>query len=225
MRYSVVPLLLSASLLPAAAQTLPLGRSEPGFQQPSRAPGVDYVVPTEAEIKATLDRVRDYFVRSTPYHIIDTETGKVITDFSKPVKTAGVDNRAGQFNDWDYPIGVVLAGMLQISDVTGDNSYRDYTLKNFDFIFDHQEYFRKQAVQFGPQALGYRRLLNMAALDDCGAIGAALVKAYAKKQDPRYRATIDVVADYITHKQMRLPDGTLARRVRNRCRCGSMTHI
>jgi rhamnogalacturonyl hydrolase YesR len=51
----------------------------------------------------------------------------------------------------------------------------------------------------------------MAALDDCGAIGAALIKAYAKKPDPRYRATIDAVAEYIAHKQMRLPDGTLAR--------------
>jgi unsaturated rhamnogalacturonyl hydrolase len=204
-------MVLAACLLPAAAQTPPLGRSEPSFQQPSRAPGVDYVVPTEAEIKATLDRIRDYFVRSTTYHIIDTQTGRTITDFSQPIKTAGVDNRSGQFNDWDYPIGVALAGMLHISDVTGDTSFRDYTLKNFDFIFDHLDYFKRQAAQFGPQANGYRRLLNMAALDDCGAIGAALIKAYARKPDPRYRATIDVVADYISHKQMRLPDGTLAR--------------
>ena len=108
-------------------------------------------------------------------------------------------------------MGVVLAGMLHVADVTGDTSYRDYTLKNFDFIFDHLDYFRKQAAQFGPQANGYRRLLHMAALDDCGAIGAALIKAYARKPDPRYRATIDAIADYIAHKQMRLPDGTLAR--------------
>lgn len=211
MRYSVVPLALAVCSFPSAAQTPPLGRGEPSFQQPSRAPGVDYVVPTEAEIKATLDRIRDYFVRSTTYRIIDTQTGNTIADFSQPIKTAAVDSRSGQFNDWDYPIGVALAGMLQIGDVTGDTSYRDYTLKNFDFIFDHLDYFKKQAAQFGPQANGYRRLLNMAALDDCGAIGAALIKAYAKKPDPRYRATIDAVADYITHKQMRLPDGTLAR--------------
>ena len=170
-------------------------------------PGVDYAVPTEAEIKATLDRVRDYFVRSTTYRVVDSQTGSAITDFSKPVKTASIET----MNDWDYPIGVALAGMLQIADVTGDHSYRDYTLKNFDFIFDHLDYFRKQADQFGPQANGYRRLIHMAALDDCGAIGAALIKAYAKKQDPRYRSTIDQIADYVGHKQMRLPDGTLAR--------------
>src|SRR5436309_1135999 len=113
-RCLAVPVALAACVMAAGAQTPALGRSEPGFQQPSRAPGVDYVVPTEGEIKGTLDRIRDYFVRSTPYRIIDTQTGQPITDFSNPVKNAGVDNRAGQFNDWDYPIGVALAGMLQI---------------------------------------------------------------------------------------------------------------
>jgi rhamnogalacturonyl hydrolase YesR len=207
MRYFVVPLALLAGFLPAAAQTPALGKSDPTFTLPSRPAGVDYTVPTEAEIKATLDGVRDYFVRSTTYQVTDTATKRVITDFSQPVKTAAI----GEFNDWDYPIGVALAGMLHVFDVTGDASYRDYTLKNFDFIFDHLEYFKKQAAQFGPQANGYRRLIHMAALDDCGAIGAALIKAYARKPDPRYRATIDAVADYVSHQQMRLPDGTLAR--------------
>jgi rhamnogalacturonyl hydrolase YesR len=175
--------------------------------QPSVPPGVDYAVPTEAEIKATLDRIRDYFVQSTTYRVVDSQTGRAITDFSAPIKTAAVE----PFNDWDYPIGVALAGMLHVSDVTGDATYRDYPLRNFDFIFDHLDYFRRQAAQFGPQPNGYRRLLNMSALDDCGAIGAALIKAYARKPDPRYRAVIDQIADYIAHKQMRLPDGTLAR--------------
>src|SRR3978361_205339 len=141
LRYSAVPLLFSA----LHSQTLPLGRGEPSFQQPSRAPGVDYVLPSEAEVKATLDRVRDYFVRSTAYRIIDTATGQPITDFSKPIKTAALDVLAGPFNEWDYPIGVIRAGMLHIADVTGDNSYRDYTLKNFDFMFEHQKYFEQQA--------------------------------------------------------------------------------
>ncbi len=52
----------------------------------------------------------------------------------------------------------------------------------------------------------------MRELDDCGAIGAALIKAWHKKADPRYRAAIDVVADFIAHKMTRLPDGTLARK-------------
>jgi rhamnogalacturonyl hydrolase YesR len=188
-----------------------LGKSDPSFSQPSRAPGVDYVLPAESEIKATLDRIRDYFVRSTPYRIIDTQTGKEITDLSQPTKTAGIDNRGGQFNDWDYPMGVTLAAMLHVSAVTGDASYGAYTFKNFNFLFDHLDYFRKQEELFGAQSHGLHRLLEFRQLDDCGAIGAALIKAHRQKPDARYRATIDRVAGHIAHQQFRLPDGTLGR--------------
>ena len=189
----------------------PVGRADPSFSQPSLAPGVNYTVPTEAEIKAVLDRVRDHFVRSTPYHIIDTATGLPITELSVPTKTAGIDNRKGEFNDWTYPMGVVLSGMLQVSEVTGDPSYLDYAVKNFDFIFRHLPYFRAQAKAFGPQSYGYRRLIEMRELDDCGAIGAALVKLNAKKPDPRYKEGIDLASAHIVTRQFRLPDGTLAR--------------
>ena len=202
---------LAALVVASALYAQPLGRSEPSFSQPSLAPGVDYAVPSEAGIKAKLDAVLDYFQRSTPYRIIDTETGREIVDFAHPTKTAGLDMRPGQFNDWDYPMGVALAAMLQVADVTGDQRFQQYALRNFDFIFDHLDYFRKQVAEFGPPSHGFRQLLDTRALDDCGAIGAALVKAYARKPDPRYRAAIDASAGFISHKMMRMPDGTLAR--------------
>ena len=187
------------------------GRADPAFSQPSIAPGLDYTVPTEAEIKAALDRIRDHFVRSTPYRIIDTATGEPISDFSKPVRTAGVDNRNGEFNDWSYSMGVVLAAMLQVTEVTGDTTFQDYTFRNFDFIFTHLPYFKEQAKAFGPQGRGYGRLLDMRELDHCGAIGAALIKANATRPDPRYKEGIDLAAAHILTRQLRLPDGTLAR--------------
>ena len=218
---TLLAVLIGATGLPAAqgggglagqaAQPQRPGRSDPAFSQPSLATGVDYTVPTEGEIKAVLDRIRDHFVRSTPYRIIDSATGATITEFSTPIKTAGVDNRSGEFNDWTYSMGVVLAGMLLVTDVTGDQSFQAYTFKNFDFIFDHLDYFRRQASQFGPQPAGYRRMMEMRELDDCGAIGAALVKAHARRQDARYREGIALVNEHITKRQMRLPDGTLAR--------------
>jgi rhamnogalacturonyl hydrolase YesR len=187
------------------------GRSDPAFSQPSLAAGVDYTVPTEAEIKIVLDRIREHFVRSTPYQIIDTATGQPITDLSKPTKTAGIDTRNGEFNDWSYSMGVVLAAMLHVTDVTGDTSFQDYATRNFDFIFEHLPYFRRQAKEFGPQNRGYGRLIDMRELDHCGAIGAALIKTYARKPDPRYKEGIDLAATHILTKQLRLPDGTLAR--------------
>jgi unsaturated rhamnogalacturonyl hydrolase len=187
------------------------GRSEPAFQWPSIAPGVDYTLPTEAEIKAPLDRVRGLFERSTAYRVIDTETGQPITDFKTPTKTAGIDTREGEFNDWTYSMGVTLAAMLHAADVTGDQAFAQYTRRNFQFIFAHLEFFRAQAKQFGPQPAGLRRLMEFHELDDCGAIGAALIKLYKRDRDPRYRAVIDLIADFVSTKMQRMPDGTLSR--------------
>lgn len=201
-----------AAQAPAAADAVATkGRSEPSFTQPSLAPGVDYTLPAEADVKAVLDRIREHFERSTPYGVIDTETGAPITDVGKPKKSAGIDTRKGEFLDWTYSMGVVLAGMIQATEVTGDPRFAAYTQRNFDFIFDHLPYFRAQAKEFGPQKDGYRRLLDMRELDDCGSIGAALVRAYARKKDPRYREGIDLVAEHVTKRQPRLPDGTLCR--------------
>lgn len=44
----------------------------------------------------------------------------------------------------------------------------------------------------------------MAALDHCGAIGAALIKIQKRYPDPRFREWIDTIADYIYNKQYRL---------------------
>jgi rhamnogalacturonyl hydrolase YesR len=207
---------LTAWIVAATAAAQPAappapGRSDPAFSQPSLAAGVDYTVPSSDEIKLVLDRILDHFVRSTTYQVIDTATGKPITDLTTPIKTAGVDTRKGEFNDWNYSIGVALAAMLQVSDVTGDPRYAVYTSKSFDFIFAHLDYFRRQAAQFGIQPNGLRRLQEFRELDDCGAIGAALVKAYARTPDPRFKPVIDRVDEHISRRQLRLADGTLAR--------------
>ena len=85
-----------------------------------------------------------------------------ITDFTTPIKTAAVDTSKAEFNDyWNYPFGVVLAGMLQVSDVTGDARYGDYVTKSLDFVFTHYDYFQRQAAQFGAQPGGLRRMVGL----------------------------------------------------------------
>jgi rhamnogalacturonyl hydrolase YesR len=213
MRNGLVLLAFAAGTAVVAAQGSEQkpGRSDPSFTQPSIGAGVDYTLPTEAEIRKPLERIRDYFVRTTPYRVIDTATGQPVTDLTTPTKTTGIDLGPGEFNDWTYSMGVTLAAMLQVSDVTGDTTFEAYTDKNFKFIFDHLELFQKQAKAFGPQPYGYRRLLDMKELDDCGAIGAALIKAYRRTKDPRYLPVINQVADFISNRMQRMADGTLAR--------------
>lgn len=148
---------------------------------------------------------------STPFRIIDIETGQPITNFDQPLKSAAVDMGGGEFGDWTYSMGVVLTGMLQASTVTGDPRYKEYAFPLLRFHLRPPGLFSGPAAEFGPQPRGYRRLLDMRELDDSGAIETALITANTEKKDRRYRSTIDVAADFISHKVKRLPDGTLVR--------------
>jgi unsaturated rhamnogalacturonyl hydrolase len=172
---------------------------------------ISYDAPTVEQILSACNRIRDYCLRSTSFQIVDRKTGRVLTDFSAPNENAAVDERLGPFNAWAYTNGVTLSAFDYLSETTGDASYREYNIRFYDFVFDHLPYFRKNAALYGPRASGWRSIIYMGALDDCGSIGAALIKTCRFHPDARYRAMIDTVADYITRRQFRLKDGSLAR--------------
>jgi len=52
---------------------------------------VPYQLPTVAEVTEALARVRDYLEVAAPTRVIDSATGKEITDFATPVATAVLD--------------------------------------------------------------------------------------------------------------------------------------
>lgn len=171
---------------------------------------IPYVVPTPDAVKATLDRIRDYAVRSTSLKVFDNATGLEITDPAKLTATAVLDGRHGGLNLWDYTNGVIIAAFDLIGDVTGDTSYQEYNTRFYDFIFTWMPAFREREERTGKRS-EFTKMVHMQALDHCGAISAALVKTQRRHPDARYRAWIDVVDAYISRGQFRLPDGTLAR--------------
>jgi len=178
---------------------------------PGRIPDypVPYEFPSVDGIKDVLNRVRVYYESTSPQKIIDAETGKEITDFSKLNKNAQVSN--GFSSEWSYTHGVVLSAFDYIDDVTGDSTFFANNTKFYDFVIGHLPYFRKNAEKFGNQASGWREIIYMGALDYCGSIGAAMIKTYLKDKNEDYLELINIIADYISNKQFRLEDGTLAR--------------
>ncbi len=172
-----------------------------------------YKLPNADSIKIILERVLSYFNKNTEYKVIDKETGKEITNFSKLNKNA--DIATGENNDvlslWAYTMGVTYSGMIKATEATGDKKYEEYDFKNIDFYLDNLPYFRKIDSAFGKQNNRYAPLLHTNSLDDCGSMGAALIKIYKITKDERLRPIIDHIADYISNKQFRLSDGTLAR--------------
>jgi unsaturated rhamnogalacturonyl hydrolase len=70
----------------------------------------------------------------------------------------------------------------------------------------------KNRERFGSEArYGWGRTPDFHALDDCGSMGAAMIKTYLKDKNDDYLELINITADYISNRQFRLDDGTLAR--------------
>lgn len=170
---------------------------------------VPYEHPTVDGIMDVLHRVRDYYESTGTLRIVDSETGEEIKDFVQPNRNARVSS--GFSGEWSYTHGVVLSAFEYIHDVTGDTTFFADNIRFFDFVTKTLPMFRKNAEQFGRQSSGWPPIIYMHALDDCGSIGAAMVKTYLKDRNDDYLDLITIIADYIANKQFRLEDGTLAR--------------
>jgi rhamnogalacturonyl hydrolase YesR len=165
-----------------------------------------------AEITADLVRVRGFLETAMPARIVDRRTGQPITDLSHPVATAVMDKgEAGAFNPIGYEVGVMYAGMLSAAESTGDQRFADFTARQLQFIAESLPYFRAQAAAFGMPGNSDRPILAPDALDDCGSMTAAMIQARLAHVGPDLLPVIDGWADYIAHKQFRLPDGAFAR--------------
>jgi rhamnogalacturonyl hydrolase YesR len=148
--------------------------------------------------------------RNTSLKVFDNATGEEIVDPAKLTATAVLDGRYGGLNRWDYTNGVIMSGFLRVADVTGDTAYLDYNVRFYDFVITWMPAFREREARTGKRS-EFSKMVNMAALDHCGSITAALIKTQLRHPDPRYREWIDVVDAYISRKQFRFEDGTLAR--------------
>lgn len=154
--------------------------------------------------------MRGYYESTSQQIIVDGETGKEITDFSKLNKNAQVSS--GFSSEWNYTHGVVLSAFDYLDDVTGDPAFFANNTRFYDLVIKTLPYFSKNREKFGNESSnGWGRTPNFHALDDCGSIGAAMIKTYLKDKNEAYLDLINITADYISNKQFRLEDGTLAR--------------
>jgi rhamnogalacturonyl hydrolase YesR len=221
-------LLLAAALCaPAAqAQELPPVPEAQRFQGAPNPTDPTYVAlahqPTVAEITATLDRVLAYADSATPSRIVDRKTQQEITDFTapnpnatlalpvpKPPATAPLHT----FQAVSYEWGVAYAGMLSAAAATGDSRFSDFVAQRFTLFSHALALFRAADAGggAGPGRNPVRGLTSPHALDDIGAMAAAIIKARRAGVGPDLQPVIDTADAFLSHGQFRLPDGTLAR--------------
>jgi rhamnogalacturonyl hydrolase YesR len=171
---------------------------------------VPYGTTTVAAITEVLNRVHGYLDAHTPARLVNKQTGAEITDFSQPDPNAVVER--GHFPIIAYEWGVTYSGMLLAYENTGDPRFKEYVTKRMQFIADRTPYFRA-LDESGVRGTNnpFRSVLHPGALDDSGSMCAAMIKAQ-RAGVAELRPLIDHYADYITTKQFRLADGTLARK-------------
>src|SRR5688572_21837628 len=167
------------------------------------------VAQTKPDTESIVRRVADNIINSTSFQFINNKTNEKFT--STKGKDTSINVKAeSKFNRWQYVNGVLTVGMLRLSSVLKDPKYADYSRKNFNFIFDNLDYFKRQ-YDAGTQNVEYRPVFRMGSLDDCGSMAAGLLDVYAFDKRPDYLVYLNRVGEHILTKQVRFPDGTLAR--------------
>ncbi len=180
----------------------PLHLMVPAYETP-------YGKPEVKSITVVLERVFSYLDQCTPMALIDKETQAEVTDYSKVDKNTIF--KPGDFRLVSYEWGVTYAGMLLASQVTGDPKYAAYTKSRLGFLAKVRPAFLKLEEQQPGVRHAMYRTLHPQALDDCGAICAAMIKTQSQGTDIDLKPMIQNTIDYISTKEFRLPDGTLAR--------------
>lgn len=168
-----------------------------------------YKMWTAEEIKQDLDRVFVYLDEETPIRVLDTLSGKEITDYTQLNEHAQLER--GDFRLASYEWGVTYTGMLEVAAATSDPKYQEYVAKRFDFLSEVAPYFQRLHQEYGTVDRQMRQVILPGSLDDAGAMSAAMIKFSQNKPEADYRSLIDNYMDFIEHKEHRLADGTFAR--------------
>jgi rhamnogalacturonyl hydrolase YesR len=157
-----------------------------------------------------LDRVAGKVVKDSPFRFVDRKTGQSFT--SPELAPAAADLiQDGPYTDWRYWNGVLDLSMDRLGEVLHDSAYARYSARNAAFTFDHYQFFKNHYKDQGKWAYPFGQFFIMEELDDCGAMGAALIDVCRSDPQKRYLDYIDRAADHVSHRQARLGDGTLVR--------------
>ena len=180
----------------------PLHLLQPDYQ-------VGYGIVSADDVKKDMDRVLKYLEANTPTRVVDKNTGKVITDYASMDENAQLER--GAFRLASYEWGVTYSAMLAAAEATGDDAYRKYVYDRFNFLAEVTPYFKKVYEKYGTTDSQMLQILTPHALDDAGAVCAAMMKAQLKDKNLKLQELIDNYFHFIMYKEYRLADGTFAR--------------
>jgi rhamnogalacturonyl hydrolase YesR len=209
---SVLPIIILVLPLISIAQggqrsktndvTTPLHLLKPDYKIP-------YGAPTVSNVTEVLNRIYNYLNAVTPAQFVHRRTGAPITNLTNADTNAIL--KQGDFRLTSYEWGVTYMGMLQAGEATGDAKFTNYTKDRLQFIANAVPAFQSLYQKFPNATNALRQPVAPHALDDAGAVCAAMIKTLHSGGSSNLRPVISNFLDYISKKEFRLPDGTLAR--------------
>ena len=170
---------------------------------------IPYVIPSRESVKEVLDRVYTYLDAVTPMQFENRISNQVFDKIDKP--DTNIIFKQGDFRLTSYEWGVTYSGMLLAGETTGDKRYTDYTNQRMNFIAGAVPAFHSLYQQYPKNSNPLRQPVAPHALDDAGAMCAAMIKTYRLNKNPILKPVIDSYINYVSTKEYRLKDGTLAR--------------
>ena len=116
-------------------------------------------------------------------------------------------------SEWHYSNGVLDMAMITLGKYLNEPTYINYAKNHVGFGFENYSYFKNTFRNDRKHwHWPFGQLWNMKELDDCGAMGAAVIEVYQLDNRNEYRQYIDNAANHIMKVQDRLADGTLCRK-------------
>jgi len=121
---------------------------------------------------------------------------------------------------WNYPWGVALFALERVSGSTSDKAENEFVAQHNLICARYYHWLAGLENQFGEDGKRFthgtsiKGLMTLGNLDNCGAMGNEMIQCMMQSPDkvsPEEREVVERIADWVTHKQDRLPDGTLWR--------------
>jgi rhamnogalacturonyl hydrolase YesR len=183
---------------------------------------VDYPTPYELatvdQIRDVVDRVFAYAVEAAPVRVVNGDTGEPVANLDQLPANVALERTDLQIVTYEW--GVTYAGMMLLSKITGDARFDRYTDERVTAIAKLAAHARARMAPGTTHAnyprpahgIWLRGTLLPGRLDDAGAMCAAFIKAQrAGLAAGTLKPWIDNWLDWVSKKQFRLKDGTLAR--------------
>jgi unsaturated rhamnogalacturonyl hydrolase len=121
-------------------------------------------------------------------------------------------NENALYGRWNYPLGVTLYGLLHSARAIGSAEVQQYVVNHVQLCCDMFRYALWDKGQYGGATTVHHLLSSIDSLDDCGSFGSCLLEVAKYFELTGFKEIAVYVADYISNRQIRLPDGTFFRK-------------